>query len=253
MILSTPEPFSSRADSAGPGRALPIPCGICTQRSCKPSIRAWQFGSSTRPFAHHSEQQLVREQDTVDTKRPSRVELASAVGRRLPDVIGPGLQVLFCGINPGLYSAALGHHFARPGNRFWPALHAGGFTDRLLSPTEDRLLLDSGFGLTNLVDRATAAAAELSRTELIAGRKSLEEKVRRYAPRWIAFLGIGAYRTAFRRAQAALGRQAEKLAGASVWVLPNPSGLNAHHQPSHLARAFGNLRQATTTRIDGAG
>jgi TDG/mug DNA glycosylase family protein len=175
-----------------------------------------------------------------------KAELAAAVGRRLPDVIGPGLRILFCGINPGLYSAALGHHFARPGNRFWPALHAGGFTDRLLSPTEDRSLLDAGYGLTNLVNRATAGAAELSTTELIAGLEGLEEKVRRHAPRWIAFLGIGAYRTASGRPRASLGRQAEKLAGAGIWVLPNPSGLNAHHQPGDLARAFRDLRQAST-------
>ena len=185
----------------------------------------------------------------MESKRPSKAEVAAAVGRQLPDVIRPGLQVLFCGINPGLYSAALGHHFARPGNRFWPALHAGGFTDRLLSPTEDRLLINSGYGLTNLVDRATAVAAELSRTELIAGLEALEDKVRRNAPRWIAFLGIGAYRTAFRRPRASLGRQADKLVEANIWVLPNPSGLNAHHQPSHLARAFADLRAASTTMI----
>lgn len=185
----------------------------------------------------------------MESKRPSKAELAAAVGRQLPDVIKPGLQVLFCGINPGLYSAALGHHFARPGNRFWPALHAGGFTDRCLSPTDDRLLINLGYGLTNLVDRATAVAAELSRAELIAGLEVLEEKVRRNTPRWIAFLGIGAYRTAFRRPRASLGRQADKLVEANIWVLPNPSGLNAHHQPRHLARAFADLRAASTTII----
>ena len=182
----------------------------------------------------------------MKNERPSKAELAAAVGRQLPDVIGPGLQVLFCGINPGLYSAAIGHHFARPGNRFWPALHSGGFTNRILSPTEDRLLIDSGFGLTNLVDRATAAADELSTTELIAGLEALKEKVRRYAPRWIAMLGIGAYRTAFRRPRASLGQQAEKLGATNIWVLPNPSGLNAHHQPRHLAKAFADLRQASS-------
>jgi TDG/mug DNA glycosylase family protein len=183
----------------------------------------------------------------VEHERPTKAELAAAVGCRLPDVIGPGLQVLFCGINPGLYSAAIGHHFARPGNRFWPALYSGGFTTRILSPTEDRSLLDSGYGLTNLVDRATAAAAELSTAELIAGLEALEEKARRYAPNWIAILGIGAYRTAFRRPRASLGRQAEKLAATSIWVLPNPSGLNAHHQPRLLAEAFAGLRQASGT------
>jgi len=188
----------------------------------------------------------------VDSKRPSRADLAAAVGRRLPDVIRPGLRILFCGINPGLYSAAVGHHFARPGNRFWPALHAGGLVDRLLSSDEDQQLLDYGFGLTNLVDRATAVAGELSPAELVAGVANLERKVQRDAPRWVAFLGIGAYRTAFRRPRASLGRQSENLAGAGIWVLPNPSGLNAHHQPSHLAVAFTDLRLATAATINGS-
>ena len=182
----------------------------------------------------------------VKPKHPSKAELAAAAGRTLPDVVAPGLRVLFCGINPGLYSAAVGHHFARPGNRFWPALHAGGFTERLLSPAEDRSLLDSGYGLTNLVERASAGADELSAAELIAGLARLEQKVLRHAPQWVAVLGIGAYRTAFRRPRASLGRQPERLAGAGVWVLPNPSGLNAHHQPGRLATAFGELRRAAT-------
>jgi double-stranded uracil-DNA glycosylase len=170
------------------------------------------------------------------------------VSRRLEDVIAPGLDVLFCGINPGLYSAAVGHHFARPGNRFWPALHAGGFTDRVLSPAEGRLLLTSGYGLTNLVGRTTAAASELSVSELVTGGSLLEEKVRRYKPRWLAILGIGAFRTAFGNPRAALGQQEQRLAGARVWLLPSPSGLNAHHQPGHLAALFRELRDATRNR-----
>lgn len=180
-------------------------------------------------------------------KRPSKTELAAAAGRLLPDVLQPNLDVLFCGINPGLYSAATGHHFARPGNRFWPALHAGGFTERLLRPDEDHLLPEWGSGLTNLVGRATAGAAELSKAELIEGLAVLEKKIWTYRPRWLAVLGIGAFRTAFERPRALLGRQEGGFAGASLWVLPNPSGLNAHHQPEHLAAAFRVLRRATVS------
>lgn len=182
---------------------------------------------------------------------PSKAEIAAAVGRLLPDVLRPELDVVFCGINPGLYSAATGHHFARPGNRFWPALHAGGFTGRLLRPYEDHLLPGWGSGLTNLVGRATAGAAELSKAELIGGLALLEKKIRTYRPRWLAVLGIGAFRTAFERPRAGLGRQEGGFAGASLWVLPNPSGLNAHHQPEHLAAAFRALRRATVSGSEG--
>jgi double-stranded uracil-DNA glycosylase len=162
----------------------------------------------------------------------------------VPDVIAPGLEVLFCGINPSLYSAAVGHHFARPGNRFWPALHAAGFTDRLLSPAEDRELLRHGYGLTNLVGRATAAADEVTAAELVAGARRLGRAVRRYRPARVAFLGITAYRTAFGRKGATLGRQRERIGDAAIWVLPNPSGLNAHYQLRDLARLFAELREA---------
>ena len=177
--------------------------------------------------------------------RPSKADLEAAVGRTIADIIAHDLDVLFCGINPGLYSAATGHHFARPGNRFWPALHAGGFTPRLLKPWEERELLNNKCGVTNLVDRATVAAAELSREELRAGHVRLERKVRRYRPRFVAIVGIGAYQTAFERPRASLGAQAEGLAGAVVWVLPNTSGLNANHRPSDFARAFQDLRRAS--------
>src|SRR5512142_3015976 len=161
-------------------------------------------------------------------QRPSRIDLESAAGKTIPDVIAPGLNVLFCGINPGLYSAAIGHHFGRPGNRFWPAIYRAGITPRLLPPEEDRELLASGYGITNVAARATAAAEELSRAELVAGGKILEEKVTRYAPRFLAVLGLTAYRTAFNRPQARIGLQAEKMGPSRIWVLPNPSGLNAH-------------------------
>jgi TDG/mug DNA glycosylase family protein len=163
----------------------------------------------------------------MPSRKPTRDELLAAWGQSVPDVIARGLRVLFCGINPSLYSAAVGHHFARPGNRFWPSLHSGGLTARVLRPDEERLLLDQSLGITNLVARATARADELSSTELTAGARRLETKVRRQQPTVVAVLGITAYRTAFDRSGAGIGRQAETIAGALLWVLPNPSGLNA--------------------------
>jgi double-stranded uracil-DNA glycosylase len=180
----------------------------------------------------------------IGLRRPTRAELVAAAGKTIPDVIAPGLRVLFCGINPGLYSGATGHHFARPGNRFWPALHGAGFTVRLLDPSEKEGLLKSGYGITNLVARTTAAADELTDNELRAGRRRLEARIRRYRPQVVAVLGIGAYRTAFGMTRAVLGRQPQKLAGAVVWVLPNPSGLNANHQLPELIRLFRALRLA---------
>lgn len=177
-------------------------------------------------------------------RKPTREDLLAAAGKTIPDVIAPGLRVLFCGINPGLYSGATGHHFARPGNRFWPALHGAGFTRRLLGPPEQRELLQCGYGITNLVARTTAAADELTPRELLAGRKRLEARVRRYRPRVVAVLGIGAYRTAFGLPRAAPGRQPGELAGSALWVLPNPSGLNAGHQLPDLVRVFRVLRRS---------
>jgi TDG/mug DNA glycosylase family protein len=180
--------------------------------------------------------------------RPTARQIASAHGKEVPDVLAPGLRVLFVGINPGLYSAAVGHHFARPGNRFWPALHAGGFTERVYSPFEDGDLPALGYGITNVVARATAGADELSDEEMRAGALVLERKVRKYRPQVVAFLGVGVYRTAFNRPKAKLGRQEEKLAGAEVWVLPNPSGLNAHYDLTELAQLFRQLRRALEGR-----
>ena len=181
-------------------------------------------------------------------RKPTREDLLAAAGKTIPDVIAPDLKVLFCGINPGLYSGATGHHFARPGNRFWPALHLAGFTPRLLDPSEKRELLKCGYGITNLVARTTAAADELGDEELLAGRKRLENKVKRYQPRVVAVLGIGAYRTAFALPRAGLGLQPEELAGAVLWVLPNPSGLNANHQLPDLVRLFRDLKR-TAARL----
>lgn len=182
--------------------------------------------------------------DTRSPWRPSKEQLAAAHGKTVPDLIAPGLNVLFCGINPGLYSAAVGHHFARPGNRFWPTLHAAGFTERLLSPFEERDLLESGYGITNIVERATNAAEELSREELIEGAKRLERKILRYRPALVAFVGMTAYRIAFDRPRAGVGRQPERIGTSGIWLLPNPSGLNAHYRLEDFARLFAELRQA---------
>jgi len=176
--------------------------------------------------------------------RPSKQQLIDAAGKTLPDVIAANLRVLFCGINPGLYTAAVGHHFARPGNRFWPALHKSGFTDRLLSPFEERELLESGIGISNVVPHATASAAELTKEDFIAGGRALAAKVKRYHPQVVAILGVGAYRHAFAKPKAQIGEQAERIHDARVWVLPNPSGLNANYQLPDLVRLFTNLRAA---------
>jgi len=161
-------------------------------------------------------------------------------------VIAPQLKVLFVGINPGLYSAATGHHFARPGNRFWPALYEGGFTARRLNPSEQEELLKSGYGITNLVNRGTATAEELAPEEFVRGRRRLAAKVRRYSPKIVAFLGVGAYCHAFECKQASIGPQAGRFEGAEVWLLPNPSGLNANYQLPELVKLFRALR--TTER-----
>ena len=179
---------------------------------------------------------------SIPATKPTAADLRAAVGRTIPDLIAPGLDVLFCGINPGLYSAATGCHFARPGNRFWPALHAAGFTERRLLPWERAELLAAGCGITNLVARATVAADELTPAELRAGAKRLARKVARWQPRVVAIVGIGAYRVAFDRPRAGLGRQADRLGDAVVWVLPNTSGLNANHRPADFAEAFRELR-----------
>jgi TDG/mug DNA glycosylase family protein len=178
--------------------------------------------------------------------KPTKQQLIEAAGKTVPDVIGPGLHVLFCGINPGLYTAAVGHHFARPGNRFWPALHQSGFTVGLLSPFEERQLLQLRLGVTNVVARATAAASELTKDDFVKGGGRLRAKVRRYRPRIVAVLGVGAYREAFARPKAVIGEQEERIADARVWVLPNPSGLNANYQLNDLVKLFKELRRAAS-------
>ncbi|MER7702819.1 G/U mismatch-specific DNA glycosylase [Kitasatospora sp. NPDC097605] len=181
--------------------------------------------------------------------RPTAEQLLAARDTTIEDVTAPGLRVLFCGINPGLWSGATGHHFARPGNRFWPALHRSGFTPRQFRPDEQRQLLDLGLGITNVAPRTTAKADELTADELRAGGAALTERVLRLRPRVLAVLGIGAYRTAFGRRTASIGRQERTIGDTEVWVLPNPSGLNAHYTPDALAAEFARLREA----VEGAG
>ncbi len=175
--------------------------------------------------------------------RPTRADLEAARLRTIPDLVAPDLRVLFCGINPGLYTTATGHHFGRPGNRFWKALALAGFTDRLLDPTEQEQLLARGLGITNLVARTTATAAELSPAELRDGAGRLRDLVARIRPRWLAMVGIDAYRTGFEMPDAKMGRQPATIGNTGVWVLPNPSGLNAHYQLPALGEAFGELRR----------
>ncbi|PWT81391.1 MAG: G/U mismatch-specific DNA glycosylase [Acidobacteria bacterium] len=176
--------------------------------------------------------------------KPTKEQLSAADGKTVRDVIAPGLLILFAGINPGLYTAAVGHHFARPGNRFWPALFASGFTERLLSPFEERELLKRGYGITNVVARATASADVLTKEEVIAGSLKLKAKVQRYRPAVLAVLGLGAFRTGFDQSKARIGRQEMRIGNTVVWVLPNPSGLNANYQRPELVQLFSDLKIA---------
>ena len=179
--------------------------------------------------------------------KPTKQQLIDAAGKTLPDVIAPNLRVLFCGINPGLFTAAVGHHFARPGNRFWPALYKSGFTDRLVSPFEERELLKSGIGISNVVPHATASAAELNQEDFARGGRLLARRVKKYRPRVVAILGVGAYRQAFNQPKAQVGEQPERIHDASVWVLPNPSGLNANYQLPEIVRLFIELKKVAET------
>ncbi|MGZ3418169.1 MAG: G/U mismatch-specific DNA glycosylase [Polyangiales bacterium] len=181
------------------------------------------------------------------TTRPTKEQLLEARDRTLPDLHGPGVRAVFCGINPSLYTAAVGFHFARPGNRFWPAIARAEITSRILAPSEQHLLVPLGYGITNIVDRATATADELDEEELRAGAKKLARKVRRWKPRVLAVLGASAYRVGFGDKKALLGRQTETIGDTIVWVLPNPSGLNAHYQVDDLARLYRELHQFVTT------
>jgi double-stranded uracil-DNA glycosylase len=174
--------------------------------------------------------------------KPTKAQLLAARNKLVPDLAAKNLIVLFAGINPGLYTAAIGRHFGRPGNRFWPALYAGGFTPRLFSPFEGSLLLDLKFGITSIVERPTARADELTADELRAGGQHLETKVKRWRPTVVAFLGIGPYRIVSGIKDARVGLQKARFGGSHAWVLPNPSGLNAHYQPAALAQLFGELR-----------
>lgn len=190
-----------------------------------------------------AEQAQGRPVSRRDGVAPLKEELAAAVGSALPDIIGPGLDVLFCGVNPGLYSGAVGHHFARSGNRFWDALHQAGFTEEIVSPFQDASLLERGIGLTNLVVRATAGAAELTAAELRAGARDLETKVVRLAPRAVVFLGLQAYRTAFGRPAATIGPQ-PAIGPSAAWLVPNPSGRQARYPLVDIVAGLRAVREA---------
>jgi TDG/mug DNA glycosylase family protein len=176
--------------------------------------------------------------------KPTKEDLRDAVNRTTEDLIDYNLKILFCGINPGIWSGATGFHFAKPGNRFWKTLHLAGFTNRVLHPSEEHELLENGCGITSFVKRTTARADELTTEEYIEGGKSLVRKIEKYKPQTLAVLGIGAYRMAFNKPKAKLGLQEEKIGGVNVWLLPNPSGLNAHYQLNDLAKLFSEVRQA---------
>ena len=178
-------------------------------------------------------------------RRPTPAQLSAAAGLTIADVSAPGLRVLFAGINPGLYSAATGYHFARPGNRFWPALYRSGFTPRLLRPDDQQELPGLGLGITNLVARATSRADELTPAELIAGGRLLAAEVARLRPRWLAIVGVTAFRTGFGIPHATTGRQELVIGETAVWALPNPSGLNAHWNLDSLTAEFARLRAAS--------
>jgi len=171
-------------------------------------------------------------------------ELEAARDRLVPDVIAGGLRVLFCGINPGLLTAATGHHFARPGNRFWPVLHASGFTPRQLKPSQQQELLGYGLGITNVVARATARADELTDEEYREGGRILTEKITELRPRWLAVAGVTAYRVAFGDRKAKIGPQDRTIGDTRIWALPNPSGLNAHWTAAAMAEEYARLREA---------
>jgi TDG/mug DNA glycosylase family protein len=179
-------------------------------------------------------------------RRPSRAELLASYGTTIPDLGRPGLGVLLVGINPSLWSGWAGRHFARPGNRLWRTLHEAGFTDRQLAPDDLAAIEAAGLGVTNLVARATARADELSNEEIAAGVEPLRALVRAWRPRFVAFLGISAYRVAFARPKAKIGEQDDSFEGARVWVLPNPSGINAHYQQPALTEAYAELAQLST-------
>ena len=181
-------------------------------------------------------------QTLITPWKPSKAQILAARNKPIPDLVAKDLIVLFAGINPGLYTAAIGRHFGRPGNRFWPALHGGGFTPRLFSPFEESLLLDLKYGIANIVQRATVRADELTDDELRTGGQRLEANVKRWHPTVVAFLGIHPYRVVSGIKDAHIGLQKPRFGGSHAWVLPNPSGLNAHYLPAALAKLFGDLR-----------
>src|SRR2546426_2001623 len=218
------EPTAGWCSSDRPPRATsprrvrcPAPSSSLSSSPIRSRPRLPPAPRASTPSLRASPRRSTRSWARVDERPPP------AGGGAVPDVIAPGLRVLFCGINPGLYSAAVGHHFARPGNRFWPALHRAGFTDRQLSPFDERELLERRIGVTNLFNFATANADELAAADLRRGGELLARKVRRHRPRIVAILGLGAYRLAFGATRVSVGRQERRIREAGLWALPNPS------------------------------
>jgi TDG/mug DNA glycosylase family protein len=193
---------------------------------------------------------VCRTADEVVIRKPTKAELQAAYGKPVRDIIAPRLKVLFVGINPGLYSGAVGHHFARPGNRFWPVLYKAGFTQRQFLPREERELIQCGYGITNIVNRSTASAAELDPEELLKGGRLLAAKVKRFRPRVVAVLGLQAFRIAFGQPKAGFGLREERIGSSRVWILPNPSGLNASYQLRALTRMFRLVRRAARNNAE---
>jgi double-stranded uracil-DNA glycosylase len=186
----------------------------------------------------------------MEKYKPTKEDLQNAIHKTIHDVVKPNLQILFCGINPGLYTGATGHHFARPGNRFWPTLFAAGITPKLFKPSEQEELLNLGYGITNFVQRTTATAAELSKEEFREGQIILSEKVKKYKPKVLAILGVGAFQVGFNQPKAKIGLQEMTIGGTKIWILPNPSGLNANYQLKDLSVLFKELKEfASTTKI----
>jgi double-stranded uracil-DNA glycosylase len=188
----------------------------------------------------------MAKRNTLPPWKPTRAQQIQSLRRRVTDVIADDLDVLFCGINPGLYSAAVGHHFAGPGNLFWGVLHTTGFTPRLLTSFEEDEMLTYGYGITNMVPRASAQADDVNKDELRAGARTVRRKVLKHKPRFLAVCGLVAYRTGFERTKAQPGLQDDTIGSTKLWLLPNPSGLNAFHQPAVLNQLFSDFHTALT-------
>jgi double-stranded uracil-DNA glycosylase len=238
-----PKPSTKPRTPAAPKKAQKAPIKPKKYVRLPPDNVANKTASELAVIATQSGSQLPS-LSTSGSWKPTRDQQLAAVRKRVPDLIAPGLKVLFCGINPGLYSAAVGHHFAGPGNLLYPTLFATGFTPRLLTAFDEPELLRLGYGVTNMVTRPSAGAEDIEKAELIRGARALRRKVLQFKPRFLAVLGLVAYRQGFENNKAQVGRQEETIGDTIVWLLPNPSGLNAFHQPALLNQMFGDFHKA---------